>query len=562
MKYLLVLLVGLAYSTDPFDAFIDKQAASMRNTGVLFAQTLSFLEDLNDFITEEDDEHVFGESENLISEKIKMFITEAQAIRHAMIAFSRETGDRIRFSFDSVMHSAAAITVRADECKSIVTSVKSLFPAQTEEENWRVRSARNALTSLTKLWHVLKIQAEVHLHSIRKNFSVLVNAMAASNAAFIERRNALTEPRVEAVVESKEEDLENLIESKEGEEMEKSRQCDEIEKSSEVSSSVSGSVAPRPTGRTKRKRANRKLRESLVKADKAPIEDIPEGSITPIDGLSSEFLEDTPASIDASKSASRGASDQSIVDDSAIKETQALRGASDESIVDDSAIEETRASRGAWDQSIVDDSVLDETKVFQTLAMDDEHGWTEVKVKQRGTRKKQQTFIVKGPARVNVRTIAQTDPVRSVTPAGVDHSVRVESEGSNSGPMVPFEVEFVDSQVDESGSRMVHTEATETKQPKSKLSINARPFVPASVLRGNVGLIAQDLLFRSVSAAGNFGEMARMCDFALSHPCDMETFHILLAMRQQIEYIGQTAGNLISMSQAAMYAASVNADST
>jgi hypothetical protein len=542
MKYLLVLLVGLAYSTDPFDAFIDKQAASMRNTGVLFAQTLSFLEDLNDFITEEDDEHVFGESENLISEKIKMFITEAQAIRHAMIAFSRETGDRIRFSFDSVMHSAAAITVRADECKSIVTSVKSLFPAQTEEENWRVRSARNALTSLTKLWHVLKIQAEVHLHSIRKNFSVLVNAMAASNAAFIERRNALTEPRVEAVVESKEEDLENLIESKEGEEMEKSRQCDEIEKSSEVSSSVSGSVAPRPTGRTKRKRANRKLRESLVKADKAPIEDIPEGSITPIDGLSIEFLEDTPASINASKSASRGASDQSIVDDS--------------------AIEETRASREVSDQSIVDDSVLDETKVFQTLAMDDEHGWTEVKVKQRGTRKKQQTFIVKGPARVNVRTIAQTDPVRSVTPAGVDHSVRVESEGSNSGPMVPFEVEFVDSQVDESGSRMVHTEATETKQPKSKLSINARPFVPASVLRGNVGLIAQDLFFRSVSAAGNFGEMARMCDFALSHPCDMETFHILLAMRQQIEYIGQTAGNLISMSQAAMYAASVNADST
>lgn len=542
MKYLLVLLVGLAYSTDPFDAFIDKQAASMRNTGVLFAQTLSFLEDLNDFITEEDDEHVFGESENLISEKIKMFITEAQAIRHAMIAFSRETGDRIRFSFDSVMHSAAAITVRADECKSIVTSVKSLFPAQTEEENWRVRSARNALTSLTKLWHVLKIQAEVHLHSIRKNFSVLVNAMAASNAAFIERRNALTEPRVEAVVESKEEDLENLIESKEGEEMEKSRQCDEIEKSSEVSSSVSGSVAPRPTGRTKRKRANRKLRESLVKADKAPIEDIPEGSITPIDGLSIEFLEDTPASINASKSASRGASDQSIVDDS--------------------AIEETRASREVSDQSIVDDSVLDETKVFQTLAMDDEHGWTEVKVKQRGTRKKQQTFIVKGPARVNVRTIAQTDPVRSVTPAGVDHSVRVESEGSNSGPMVPFEVEFVDSQVDESGSRMVHTEATETKQPKSKLSINARPFVPASVLRGNVGLIAQDLFFRSVSAAGNFGEMARMCDFALSHPCDMETFHTLLAMRQQIEYIGQTAGNLISMSQAAMYAASVNADST
>lgn len=185
MKFIILplcaLLVG-ASASDPFMAHVNEQVETMRDLGVLYAQTTAFLEHIR---TEFSVPRVAAEL-NQRNPRLLEGLAAALAVLAEpgadMKAFTGASAEDFMYDTVRLFNMGAGIPAISHAFHKFLTELQSDLGQEIEGEALSITTARNLLVPIVENWRVMAIRGSVIVRNLQGNILLLTQGVATASA--------------------------------------------------------------------------------------------------------------------------------------------------------------------------------------------------------------------------------------------------------------------------------------------------------------------------------------------------------------------------------------------
>ena len=173
-------VMGSAMVHYPVEKVLNDHVAILRSTGVLFAQTITYLGDFQASVNLADD-HTgpFAENGPAINAQLISLLSKDTSLMHRMISLSRSTVDDLELNMGNIIVTSAQVDYLVENCLKCLGALKPLIPPMHEEEDIVLANSRSAVDKFIHSWKLIKVKMGLLDHRYRTEGQLISAAFEA-----------------------------------------------------------------------------------------------------------------------------------------------------------------------------------------------------------------------------------------------------------------------------------------------------------------------------------------------------------------------------------------------